>query len=229
LIELLVVMGIIAALLGLLLPAFNRAREASNQLACASNLHQWGIAVNQYAIEWHQWLPRRGQGQQPTSSITRPDDWFNALPSTLHEPQYMDLVAANQTPRVGDRSIWICPDAPDVQSGYLFAYGMNMWLSTEIAALPDRMDRVGPTSTMVFMTDAPSGYCSVLPSVVSAGYNPAARHSGRVNIAFLDGHVTAITGGEIETTFAAESSGGTANPPLLDVRWIVPNSPWPGP
>ena len=229
LVELLTVIGISVALIGLLLPALTRAWAASHQLSCASNLHQWGVAVNEYALEWQQWLPRRGQGQQPTTSITRPDDWFNALPTTLHETQYMDLVAAGQTPRVGDRSIWICPEAPDVQSGYLFAYGMNMWLSTEIAAQPDRMDRVGPISTMVFMADAPSGYCSVLPYSASAAFNPAVRHSGRVNVAFLDGHVTAVLGSEIAATFALEISGGTANPPLLEMRWIVPNSPWPGP
>jgi len=221
LIELLTVIGIIAALVALLLPALNRAWAASNQLSCASNLHQWGIAVNEYALEWHQWLPRRGQGQQPTTVINRPEDWFNALPATLHETQYMDLVSAGQIPRVGDRSMWICPSAPDVQSGYLFAYGMNMWLSTRVAPLPDRMDRVGPTSTMVFMADAPGGYCSVLPYANNAGFNPAPRHSGRVNIAFLDGHVVAMLGSEIGC--------GTGDPQLLDVRWIVPNSPWTGP
>ncbi len=221
LIELLAVIGIIAVVLGLLLPALARAWAASRQLACASNLHQWGIAVNEYALEWHQRLPRRGQGQQPTTVVTRPEDWFNALPTTLHEPQYMDLIAANQIPRVGNSSVWVCPDAPDVQSGYLFTYGMNMWLSTWYAPLPDRMDRVGPVSSMVFMTDAPSGYCSVLPYANNAGFNPAPRHSGRVNIAFLDGHVAAMLGSEIGC--------GTGDPHLLDVRWVVPSSPWPGP
>ena len=221
LVELLVVMGVIATLAGMLLPALARARQASHQIACASNLRQWAIAVNEYALENHQFLPRRGQGQQPTTVINRPEDWFNNLPLLLHQSPYMDLVAAGTVPHVGSNVLWICPEAPDVQSGYLFAYGMNMWLSTWLSPQPDRMDRVGPTSTMVFMTDAPSGYCSVLPAANNAVYNPAARHSKRVNVAFLDGHVLALLGTELGC--------GVGIPPSVDIRWTPPNSIWTGP
>ena len=141
LVELLVVIGIIAILVGIILPALNKGRQAAQEVQCSSNLRQFGFAFQIYADANQGFLPEDGPDGSNTGSnligrktpsaaaydsngnyipygVNDTSLWFNALPPLVNNRSYYSMMAdylfngrPENLPTAGGNSIWVCPTA----------------------------------------------------------------------------------------------------------------------
>src|SRR4051812_5373046 len=96
LVELLVVIGIISALVAILMPALNKARESAISLKCLSNLRQIGIASQQYTCD--------------TACQLFPCFWDGDAGPPLLPPSGMDVILDRYVQRTNlDTTLWRCP------------------------------------------------------------------------------------------------------------------------
>jgi prepilin-type N-terminal cleavage/methylation domain-containing protein len=75
LVELLVVIGIIALLIGILIPTLSKARAAANRTACLSNVRQLGVGIIMYCNTNGGWFPTCAEPADGIAYIQFPEDW----------------------------------------------------------------------------------------------------------------------------------------------------------
>jgi prepilin-type N-terminal cleavage/methylation domain-containing protein/prepilin-type processing-associated H-X9-DG protein len=133
LVELLVVIGIIAVLIGILMPALIAARKAANTTQCGSNMRQIGMAMRLYLDQNRNKFPYHPNGgvwRDPgTGAMLLPNDnrayWgIVYLPLLLkNNAEYETQVANGAGATAGlawARSLWQCPayTVTDLDPGY---------------------------------------------------------------------------------------------------------------
>jgi prepilin-type processing-associated H-X9-DG protein/prepilin-type N-terminal cleavage/methylation domain-containing protein len=102
LVELLVVIGIIAVLIGILLPTLSRAREQANRAKCLSNLRSIGQGIHLYANSYKDRLPNTNSPKQ--TAATDPDSASFTL-----------VAMANQIMKTQGGGVFHCPSDKDDQ------------------------------------------------------------------------------------------------------------------
>jgi prepilin-type N-terminal cleavage/methylation domain-containing protein/prepilin-type processing-associated H-X9-DG protein len=163
LVELLVVIGIIALLVGILLPALNRARQSANSVWCLSNLRQMGTAIFMYAQAHKDRLPIaywNGDGDANTGENNGATDWaWLILP-------YMKGGTAGTYSGGGDPGgLWQLYKDKDTVSGQLNA----TWYDSEKVqtyAVHNQLFRFAPGPL------TPSGYTNAQPGPQDDGKVP---------------------------------------------------------
>jgi prepilin-type N-terminal cleavage/methylation domain-containing protein len=119
LVELLVVIGIIALLVSILLPALQKARRSAQQVTCLSNLRQIGMAWMQYTHNNKMMWPMLYDNQGYSRWCYEKYGLEVALSPYLGKPfEYKDAYADIT---VGG-GVWICPAAPVRTGAYPPSY-----------------------------------------------------------------------------------------------------------
>ena len=111
LIELLVVIAIIAILIGLLLPAVQKVREAAAKAKCANNLKQMALACHNYESAYGT-LPQGRSPNAPTL-FTGSGGWTYGLLPYVEQKSLYDMCQQNFHANVGHPvAIYFCPSDP---------------------------------------------------------------------------------------------------------------------
>jgi prepilin-type N-terminal cleavage/methylation domain-containing protein len=216
LVELLVVIGIIAILIGILLPALARARRNAGKTACASNLHQIGLAVVMYCVDNKGILPPRFRGAE----YTAPGKTTYYSPHLTYFCGYSDdgthkvtcgFGRIYETKYIKTAKLFYCPTFPDLSYAYenqpgpaqLWPFGTSIPLfgngntRSSYEWMPWWKSKASPTNRYKKIRDIKPGTCISLDVITNqrvermSHYDPTGRTCSW-NLLYADGHVEMV-------------------------------------
>jgi prepilin-type N-terminal cleavage/methylation domain-containing protein/prepilin-type processing-associated H-X9-DG protein len=231
LVELLVVIGIIALLIAILLPALNRARQQANWAKCSSNMKQIVTGILMYTQDYKGAFPWRASGQDgPRPDMSKPANQFPGANDWIH---WQDISTGYPgTPPVNINESAIAPyltvrderlkellrcPTDEVKSHvnrtnigqFLYSYSMNDWVTSKDDVLGNcdwPSSDFRKITQVVRNAEKPLIAEELNPSdgrwiAGSDGDAIALRHSKKGNVAYFDTHVVVFGQEEFHDEF----------------------------
>ncbi len=220
-IELLIVISIIAILVGILLPALNRAREKAQSMKCVGNLHSIFQCLTFYTDDNDSWGPAANENVTGDSSGYR--KWQDQCNYYLNKSEYKDR---GYCENLGGnlyraKGIFHCPASKiEFNAGTeCYDYGINMLMSANASlSLPQylgrRIFRIKQPSKRAWISDLenPNSPSNQFSKNSTTGLsNASMRHNLKPNILFVAGAVLSYNYTQIPF--------GTGNAPYETPFW----------
>ena len=215
LVEMLVVLAIIALLASLLVPTIQHSQARAQAAQCVSKLRKMGVAHALYQNDNDGYLADNSRQRLPPG--VNGQGWTQKLAPYMGVDPGTDL-----RPKTGETT-FTCPLVPEGTFYGLWAsYHVNGHLNTDVDRQQGQTLKLAAfshPSSKVFLGDCANIQARFKHNefAIVKG-NIAARHQGKANMLFLDGHVAALGAPPLPEVGGSWATGA---------RWLMPNHPPP--